>query len=256
MKKPCSRLVALTLTLAGFNGACMASDDPPEHAVDEVLAAMDRTWTYGHPDQYNEFAGMRCYRARHYDCALSRFKEAARYADKLSQLSIGLMYLNGQGVEKDPVTAFAWVAIAAERKYRQFLATRDRIWAGLDASQREQAKALVERLYAQYGDPVAKPRMARTLRHYRSKMSGSLLGFDVGVVSILPNGKVPVCGAPTIDGAPIVGCGNLFVGWRWEPDAYFASRDAAWTGTVTVGPLRQVRPDAASAHPETGGNPP
>ena len=100
---------------------------PAARTPSQILAAMDHTSTYGHPDQFNEFAGMHRYVAGDYAGAMKYFKEAARYADKLSQLSIGLMYLNGQGVARDPVAAFAWTAIAAERKYPQFLATRDAI---------------------------------------------------------------------------------------------------------------------------------
>src|SRR5690242_11034200 len=165
-----ARLFLSAATLAGIAGIAVASDDPPGKTSEEVLAAMDRTSTWGHPDLAAEFSGMHHYQAGRYPEAMADFKEAARYADKLSQLSIGLMYLNGQGVRKDPVAAFAWVAIAAERKYPQFTATRDGIWATLDASQREQAKALVEQLYGQYGDAVAKPRMAKVLRRYRARM--------------------------------------------------------------------------------------
>ena len=37
--------------------------------------------------------------------------------------NIGLMYEDGRGVDKDPVTACAWLAMAAERKYPSFIAT-------------------------------------------------------------------------------------------------------------------------------------
>lgn len=253
MRNVCRTL--LLIALAGLAGPTAASDDPPGKATDEVLAAMDRTSTWGHPDLANEFSGMHYYEAGHYKEALASFRTAARYADKLSQLSIGLMYLDGQGVEKDPVAAFAWVAIAAERKYPQFIATRDAIWAMLDAEQRERAKALVGRLYPEYGDATAKPRMAKVLRRNRM-VTGSLLGFGgSSVASLTPaqymttlppsrqessGGPMPPCGAHTIEGGPMTGCGNLYVEWRWNPDVYFKTRDAAWIGTVTVGPLQQV----------------
>jgi hypothetical protein len=56
---------------------------------------------------------------------------------------------------------------------------------------------------------------------------------------------MPACGARSIDGAPITGCGSLFVAWRWDPKQYFRIRDAAWTGTVTVGDLEK---ESGSAH--------
>ncbi|WP_158885941.1 sel1 repeat family protein [Rhodanobacter sp. L36] len=233
------------------NFVCSASAYQSETEAKDpqrVLRAMDNTPAEGHPDEYNEFAGMRAYFAGRYPEAMKSFLEAARYADKLSQLSIGLMYLNGQGVQKDPVTAFAWVAIAAERKYPQFLVTRNEIWSRLDAQQRDKAKALVEKLYAEYGDMTAKPRMAMVLRRERTHQTGSYLGFGSdSVASLTPTqffgvgggiGGYPKCGSETIDGATMTGCGNIYTSWRWDPKQYFAVRDGAWTGTVTVGTLQ------------------
>jgi hypothetical protein len=219
-----------------------------------VLAAMNNTSTWGHPDQYGEFTGMQRYAAGNYKAAMKYFLIGARYADKLSQLSIGLMYLNGQGVHRDPVTAFAWIAIAAERKYPQFLATRDAVWAQLDASQREQARALVEKLYPKYGDATAKRRMALMLRWARTEMAGSYLGFGSDSVASVTPGQFfqdnphpkfmghapPACGAKTIGGAPMTGCGNVYVAWRWDPRQYFKARDGEWMGMVSVGGLKQV----------------
>ncbi|SEI46629.1 hypothetical protein SAMN04487997_0814 [Frateuria terrea] len=265
------RLSLLLATLAALACTAAASDDPPGKSADEVLAAMDRTSTYGHPDEFHEFAGMHCYMAGNYPCAMAHFLQAARYADKLSQLGIGLMYLNGEGASRDPVAAFAWVAIAAERKYPQFVATRDRIWAGLDATQRAAAAAMVDQLYPEYGDASAKPRMAKVLRRVASGMTGSLLGFGASSIETMTpaqylglatmpglasgsGGAMPPCGASSIDGAPITGCGNVYAQWRWDPKQYFESRDAARTGVVTVGPLEQVRRDATSNHPASDGN--
>ncbi|OOG59194.1 hypothetical protein B0E47_03960 [Rhodanobacter sp. B05] len=212
----------------------------------EVLEAMSNSSTWGHPDQYGEFTGMQRYAAGNFKAAMKYFLIGARYADKLSQLSIGLMYLNGQGVEKDPVQAFAWIAIAAERKYPQFLATRDAVWAQLDAQQREQAKVLLEKLYPEYGDPSAKRRMALVLRWNRAELTGSYLGFGSdSVTSLTPeqfigSGRMPRCGAKSIGGAAITGCGNLYASWRWDPKEYFQVRDQEWKGTVSVGKMEQV----------------
>lgn len=228
--------------------------------VQRILAAMERTPTEGHPDLYGEFNGMQRFAAGHYKAAMKYFLIGARFADKLSQLSIGLMYLNGRGVKQDPVAAFAWVAIAAERGYPSFLATRDALWAKLNAQQREQAKALIGKLYPEYGDATAKPRLAMRLRWARASFTGSMLGFgSSSVASLTPAqyaeamppgsattaaagqwaGTMPACGAETVDGAAITGCGNLYVAWRWDPKQYFKTRDAAWTGTVTIGKVQQ-----------------
>lgn len=246
-------LLALIATMA--NGKPPADRPLQDAASQKALDAMSRTSTWGHPDQYGEFSGMQHYAAGNYKAAMKSFLLGARYADKLSQLSIGLMYLDGQGVQKDPVEAFAWIAIAAERKYPQFIDTRDRIWSSLNASQQEQAKARVASLYAQYGDSVAKPRMARALRWSLAEATGFELGYDRSgsVVSLSPNNPPPACGAATIDGAPITGCGDLYAENRWNPKQYFQSRDDAWIGTVSVGKLQAVpkqgSPDkSASTH--------
>lgn len=251
-------LIATCLCIAGH--VFGSSIDDKESKL--VLAAMARTPADGHPDEFGEFAGMQYYARGEYEKAIRYFEYGARYADKLSQLSIGLMYRNGEGVERNPVTAYAWLALAAERHFPRFVATRDAVWSELDATQREQARAELLRLTAEYGDAVAKPRMERALRRGRGEMTGSLVGYGgTGVVSVTvgqfinalpPNmanarlapSPLPACSARTIDDARIPGCGDLYAKWRWDPKEYFYVRDAAWTGTVNVG-----EPEAAEGKP-------
>jgi len=236
--------------------ACLSLSSPAfaasmdDKASQEVLAAMARTPTWGHPDEFGEFAGMQYYAIGNYAKAKTYFEYGARYADKLSQLSLGLMYLHGEGVKCDPVMAYAWLSLAAERRFPRFVATRDEVWRQLDASQREQALAALSRLTAEYGDAVAKPRMELELRRTRSMMTGSLIGYGGSGVSSMTMAQFfagaetrpkvggsapPPCGAKTIDGAPMVGCGNIYVKWRWDAKEYFRIRDAVWIGTVKVG---------------------
>jgi hypothetical protein len=253
-------VVGLLSAFAGVAAAQAPNASMHDATVQKVLTAMERTPTDGHPDLYGEFNGMQRFSSGNYKAAMKYFLIGARYADKLSQLSIGLMYLNGRGVQEDRVAAFAWIAIAAERRYPSFLATRDEVWSRLNAQQREQAKALIEKLYPEYGDATAKPRLAKRLRWARESFTGSMLGFGSGwVTSLTPAqyaqslspgtksasaagqwaGPMPPCGADSIDGAAIPGCGNLYAKWRWDPKLYFKVRDSTWTGTVTVGPIRQ-----------------
>ncbi|TCI11451.1 sel1 repeat family protein [Dyella soli] len=218
-------------------------DDPLSR---QILAAMARSSTWGHPDEFGEYTGMNYYANGNYAKAMTRFLDSARYADKLSQLCIGLMYLNGEGVAKDPVAAYAWVAIAAERNFPQFVATRDAIWNQLDAGQRERARALQDTLYAPYGDPVAKPRIIRELRMARAETIDHYLGIPT--MTIAPGGPAPPCGGNTIYGAPIAGCsGDFYAAWRWQPELYFKVRDSVWTGTVSVGDVQAIK-DPGSGH--------
>lgn len=218
----------------------------PDADVDHILTAMNKTSTWGHPDLFGEYAGMRLYSEGHYEAAIKYFRYGARYADKLSQLSIGLMYENGRGVKKDPVTACAWLALAAERKYPSFIATRNRVCEALTPAQHDQAVAVLNTLMPEYGDKVAKKRMTTALNLAKMQGTGSRLGFDSGVTTV---GVKQGCGGPTIAGAPIAGCGStdFWSPWRWDPKKYFAARDAQWRGTVTVGALQENKQPAANA---------
>lgn len=215
--------------------------------IDKAIRAMNNSSTWGHPDLFGEYAGMRLYSEGHYADAIKYFKYGARYADKLSQLSIGLMYDNGKGVAKDPVTACAWLALAAERKFPSFIATRNRVCEALTPAQHDQAVAVLDKLLPEYGDKVAKPRMAHALAMAKMEGTGSRLGFDSGITSVGVNAN---CGGPTMGNAPAAGCGsmNFWSPWRWNAKKYFAARDARWIGTVTVGALQDANKSAASTY--------
>jgi len=242
------RAFAILLLLLA-TAAVRAEDDPlDDPAVQKTLHAMADASTWYHPDQFGEFAGMRHYAHQQYDSALKYFEVGAYYADKLSQLSIGLMHLNGEGVPKDPVTAYAWFCIAAERDYPDFVATRDRAKATLTAEQLAQAAPIREKLEARYGDDVAKPRMAKQLHLGKMQMTGSRTGFDSGVAQIRNKAS---CGPSVVVGGnetPNAGCGGaaLYAKSRWEPKQYFASRDAEWKATVSVGAIEQPPVDKAA----------
>jgi len=216
--------------------------------IERILTAMNNASTWGHPDLFGEFAGMRLYSEGHYKAAIKYFKYGARYADKLSQLSIGLMYENGRGVEQDSVTACAWLALASERKYPSFIATRNQVCEALTPAQHDQAVAVLEKLMPEYGDAVAKKRMTRALEIAKTQGTGSRLGFDSGVTTIGVNKGG--CGGPTVADAPIAGCGStdFWSPWRWDPKKYFTARDARWRGVVTVGSVEDAH-HAATANP-------
>lgn len=223
--------------------------------TDKILTAMNYASTWGHPDLFGEYSGMRLYAEGHYKQAITYFKYGARYADKLSQLSIGLMYTNGRGVEKDPVRACAWLALSAERKYPAFIATRDRVCGALTPAQHDQAVAVLDTLLPEYGDKVAKRRMITALNLAKMQATGSHLGFDFGVTTIGVNQN---CDARAMAnsqagvGGPVAGCGstNFWDPWRWDPKKYFEARDAHWRATVTVGELQDVKAPAATAKPQ------
>jgi len=206
----------------------------------------------GYSDLTGFAHGMNAYAKRRYDDAMKFFLLGARFADKPSQLSIGLMYLNGEGVARDAATAYAWMDLAAERDYPDFVTTRDRVAAQLTAEERARADGIRATLAAEYGDAVAKRRVAGELGSVRLNTTGSRTGYDDLSVrsasSTVSNGGGNCMGIGGIVIGNIVigesGCGQAVRGLDdvnpTDPKAYFALRDAQWKGTATVGPLQAV----------------
>ena len=234
------KVIVVSLLLCAM-GVAYAEDDPlNDPSVQKTLRAMKDASTWYHPDQFGEFTGLRYYAHHQFKDAMKYFEIGAYYADKLSQLSIGLMYMNGEGVAKDPVKACAWLSLAAERDYPDFVATRDRLKATLSPEQLAQAETERASLAARYGDDAAKPRMAQQLHQGQMQLTGSRTGFDSGASQL--NTK-PTCGPSVVVGGnetPNAGCGgaaSMYAKSRWEPKEYFASRDAEWKAQVSVGAI-------------------
>lgn len=253
---PHRKLGIALLALAAF-GVAHAEEDPlNDPSVQKTLKAMSDASTWYHPDLFGEFTGMRYYAHHKYKDAMKFFEVGAYYADKLSQLSIGLMYMNGEGVRKDLPKAYAWLSLAAERDYPDFVATRDRLKETLTPEQLEAGEQERLKLAERYGDASAKPRMASQLHLGQMQLTGSRTGFDSGVSQL--NTK-PTCGAKVIVGGsetPSAGCGgaaSMYAKSHWEPKEYFASRDAEWKATVSVGAIES--PTDANKTPAPAANP-
>jgi hypothetical protein len=242
-RSPMQRIWA-ALALLLLTTAVQADEDPlNDPSVQKTLRAMANASTWYHPDLFGMTAGMLHYAHHDYGGALKYFEIGAFFADKLSQLSIGLMHLNGEGTPKDLVSAWAWIDLAAERDYPDFVATRDNLKAMLSPQQLAQAMILRKALAERYADTVAKWRMTVQLRQGQMHLTGSLTGFDFGVIqaTFKPCGPALVLGGRKI---PQIGCGDgasLMAKENWQPDLYFAARDREWKATVTVGAVEQQK---------------
>jgi hypothetical protein len=232
-----------------FLASARADDDPlNDPAVQRTLRAMRDASTVDHPDLYGMTVGMQRYAHHQFHDALKHFEIGAYYADKPSQLCIGLMYMNGEGVQKDPVTAYAWLDLASERKYPDFIATRDRVKATLTPDQLAKAQALRVQLGERYGDAMAKHRMEVQLRvGLINDFTGSHVGFDSGISQFRPGpcGPLLTMGGHTL---PQAGCDNgaYLAKSYWDPKEYFNARDSEWNARVTVGPVSETANPAAA----------
>ncbi|GLQ92516.1 tetratricopeptide repeat protein [Dyella acidisoli] len=259
------------------NNAPALSDKQMQH----MLESMSANSTEGHPDLHGQFGGLLRYEKGDYAGAMKYFLSGARYADKVSQLNIGLMYFNGQGVAKDPATAYAWVALSAERNYPQFVATRDSLWAQLDPQQREKANEILKQLTTEYGDAVAKRRLMAIFQQEKLHMTGSPAGVGgdlaagtlaqfsnslgssgstprnlvipptTGATGLDSGGQFPRCDLSPIEGGAITGCGDYWADNRWNSSMYFKAADSFWKAAVKVGPLENVSNSSLLLTPST-----
>ncbi|MEO8810201.1 MAG: sel1 repeat family protein [Rhodanobacter sp.] len=233
----------------GTAAATVQQPVPPPRSnatIKRILATMDEASTDGHPDLFGQFAGMQRLFEGKYAGAMKYFKIGAYYADKLSQISIGMIYLHGRGVAKDPATACAWITLAAERGYPSYVAARDQVCKLLSPAQHDRAMAVLDTLRPEYGDAVAMQRMKLQLIMARNSLTGSHLGHDSGVRTMALDTSHPVnCAGYRLNlggvEVPPRGCGTYNPD-LWDSKKYFAARDAQWYGTVTVGRLTKVNP--------------
>ncbi len=78
--------------------------------------------------------------------------ELVPLGDKYAQYMVGYMLLTGLGVSEDPVGAYAWYRLAAERDMPEFVAVRDRLRRSLDDAEIQRANAIYADLRREYCD--------------------------------------------------------------------------------------------------------
>lgn len=217
---------------AGYDAGAFKPVDPDIIDSDGFLAA--------HPDQRFRLLGMQARRSGRGNEARDYFRRAARFADKLSQGALGEMYWLGEGGEQDRALAYAWMDLAAERGARILLAHRERYWLQLTDDERSRAISEGGRIYAEFGDNVAKPRLARLLVSARRKVTGSRVGF-VGALAICIDPVMGKCSA-TVTGEQYYDDRYWVPAryWEWQ-DRIILTPDPA--GEVNVGPLDVMRAD-------------
>lgn len=103
-------------------------------------------------------------------------EDLARLGDKFAQFRAGYMHYTGEGLAKDPVKAFAWMRLSAERGSEQLTTAAAQVWETLDANQRAAAKTEFDRLQAEYGDRALLTRLIEEDERELKSTTGSRLG--------------------------------------------------------------------------------
>lgn len=105
--------------------------------------------------------------------------------DKHAHYMIGHMHHHGLGVDKDPVRAVAWYAIASERGAEGARNMGLQLLETLDESEQARADALVVELMNRYGDrPLLVRAIRRDMRELKMR-TGSYLGAGSSQLRIL-----------------------------------------------------------------------
>lgn len=218
----------LPLLVVATTAVAAPNDEPKDPRSLEYELALR-----GHPDLEYRMYGMTAWKAGDFGYAMTLFRRAARFGDKPSQGMIAEMYAHGQGVERDMALAYAWMDLAAERGYRDFVVRRERYWARMDDATRERAIREGQAIYEEFGDAAAKPRFAVQLRREARNVVGSRTGFAGAVSITIPSSL----GEQTIDGSTLQSINY------WDPDKYWALQDRLWKepgGKADVGDLERV----------------
>jgi len=166
-------LAALFITACGTPGTTEPMEEMRAPHYENTPSAI-------HMDQ-----AQRAYERGLYLAAMEQYRIAAQWGDKFGQYNIGVMYLRGEGVDFDPVRGWAWLELAAERDYPQFVEPADELYAMLDEEQRQLGRAILEEeLMPEYGDDVAVERAARRMERERRNMTGTRTG-SLGMAAML-----------------------------------------------------------------------
>jgi hypothetical protein len=238
-----STSLALLLLLA----PCLAAG--PAHAAErereaDPLIVSSETFLSAHPDLKFRQLGLKAYEQGKFEDAFRYFKRGARYADKPSQGMVAEMLWRAEGVPQNRSEAYAWMDLAAERKYRPMLIQREIYWEALTPEEREKAIAFGEGLYEELGDAAAQPRLERVMRRAKRQTVGSRTGY-VGSVAIQIN---TLAGPMTIDGS------SYYHPDFWEPERYWTWQEKGWKdpprGMVDVGPLSSVATPKPAEEPK------
>jgi len=241
---PDMRHLALSFSLLLSLFAPLHAHAAGQTAPEDNSTLINAGFLDSHPDiQYRQWA-VSALRRGDVTEAMKNFRLSARYADKPSQGYLGELYWFGVNMPSDPVMAFAWMDVAAERGYPLFVDLRNQYWASLPLERQEEARAQARTLRAEFGDEVARPRIAEVLRRGMRQMTGSRTGSMTNNVDIVFS-----------EGGMnrTIKADKLYDPKYWDPILYQKWQDETWMkirrGTVEVGYPTQA---GAVAEPAAG----
>ncbi|GHA88068.1 sel1 repeat family protein [Cognatilysobacter bugurensis] len=146
----------------------------------------------GHPNERSRWHGLWAYSNGRHAEAREYFERAAYFGDKPSQYLLSVMHQSGEGGPSDPVLAYIWADLAAERGTSEpLLAYREQLWAKLSPEEQKRVTEAGPAVYERYGDAVAMRRTEHQIARFSRSKTGSRAGGDSGIMSVSFGGGQP-----------------------------------------------------------------
>lgn len=206
--------------------------------------------------------GAWAYKKGDYAHAVDMYKVAASWAYKPAEYNLGLMYFKGEGVPVNRPLGAAWMILAAERGDPLYAKARDLMVTALTNTQFVETDKLWSELRNTYGDKVALRRAETQWAWVANNETGShVRGGAIGelAIGVENTGNAPkplsATGKPlhmAVTAAGILQSGSIdgSVAYRQFQESsnpyspIFLKHPA---GTVTVGPLQQIKSAAGKS---------
>lgn len=99
------------------------------------------------------------YQKKDYAAAAREFQQLARLGEVASQRNLGVMYLKGEGVGKDLVESYAWLALASENEPAQAQDIQSKVLKKLSAEDRAKAETRFQQLHDEFGSAAITQRL-------------------------------------------------------------------------------------------------
>lgn len=132
----------------------------------------------------------RFYDEGRYDQAVRIYQKLSQYSDKFSQYRLASMYLDGFGVQKDLLEAYAWSYVSAESRKPSYVAFHKEIRSMLDEEQLALARDKAGEYIAEYGLFRNAVDARQLIASEKKRCTGSRVGATcsrVGVSSVACN---------------------------------------------------------------------
>lgn len=165
-----NRILILLILLLSLPPLVAAQDPSRSRSLDSLQDKAERLYRQGHWERAH----------------FIYVNELAAIGDKYAQYMAGYMFLEGRGVERDPVRASAWYRLAAESGAPEFIEVRDALLGSLNEETLAASDATYLALREQYSDVALALKLVRQeLKTLREGITGSRLARTSSSVTIV-----------------------------------------------------------------------